>query len=171
MITAESIKKLDLTQKQQAKLLELHSYIKANNCYVSTSLKELGAYGICVKVPSGKYVILINPEHSINRQIATLEHELIHIKLGHLDERETLSNMTKELEVNVNMLRDLGMLDYFYIDTRLKEIRELAEAEQREHLEALQWEMQDLIDDHYLRLADNEIIVDDEINKAIKRRQ
>lgn len=54
---------------------------------------------ITYKSKSG-YVILVSDILSPNALLDNIKHEIIHIKLGHLDNRKDLPNHFKEWEVN-----------------------------------------------------------------------
>ena len=66
-----------------------------------------GARG-SVSKKNNSYIILISPDQPRGQQRKTLLHELLHIKLEHLDRRKDLPEWLKELEVN-QALKELGI--------------------------------------------------------------
>lgn len=63
----------------------------------------IGLAGLTRKTPSG-YLILINKDLAHSAQMETLEHEILHVLFGHLDDRDYLAEWEKEAEVEADWL-------------------------------------------------------------------
>lgn len=79
-------------------MTNLKRFIYSKNITIRiTQLK--GCRGMAVKNCSG-YVVLVSDTLSAREQRRTAMHELLHIKLGHLDDKKDLPNTAKEKEVS-----------------------------------------------------------------------
>lgn len=84
--------------------MDLNDLITKFNAMVYfVEAKQLGKKdGITFKLLNG-YSILIKETLSQDKMTKAIEHELWHIILGHLDEHKDMTEVEKELEVQLNM--------------------------------------------------------------------
>lgn len=78
-------------------MLDIERIIRSYNIEIRY-LPIVGIRAAVKKMPDG-YVIAIEESLASHEQMLALEHELWHIVLGHLDDREDISLARKEYEV------------------------------------------------------------------------
>lgn len=83
-------------------MLDIERIIRTYNVEIRT-LPISGVRAAVKKMPDG-YVVAIEESLARKEQLLALEHELWHIVLGHLDDREDLPLSVKEYEVRSGWL-------------------------------------------------------------------